>query len=261
LIRVATWNVNSVRTRIAHLLAWLKEAKPDVLLLQEIKCLAEGFPRMEVEDLGYNLAIVGQRSYNGVAILSRHPMSLEADRLPGAVDDEPARYVEALVQAAGKVLRVASIYVPNGNPIESDKFPYKLAWLGRLRDHARTLLALEEPLVLGGDYNVCPTDDDVYDPVGWKDDALCRPESRAAFRRIVNLGLTDAFRALHSEPHRYTFWDYQAGRWQKDEGLRIDHLLLSPQAADLLAAADIDRKPRNKEKPSDHTPVWCELEM
>ena len=188
-------------------------------------------------------------------------MTVEAERLPGFVEDEPARYVEALVQADGKVVRVASIYLPNGNPADSDKYPYKLAWLERLRGHAQGLLALEEPLVLGGDYNVCPTDDDVYDPIGWKDDALCRPESRAAFRRLVNLGFTDAFRALHSEPRRYTFWDYQAGRWQKDQGLRIDHLLLSPQAADRLTAAEIDKSPRHKDKPSDHTPVWCELEL
>ena len=261
LVRIASWNVNSVRTRIGHLLDWLREAKPDIALLQELKCQTEGFPRLEVEDLGYNLAIVGQKSYNGVAILSRHPMTVEAERLPGFADDEPARYVEALVQAAGKVLRVASIYVPNGNPSGSDKFPYKLAWLDRLREHAKGLLALEEVTVLGGDYNICPTDDDVYDPVGWQDDALCRPEARAAFRRLVNLGYTDAFRALHSEPHLYTFWDYQAGRWQKDEGLRIDHLLLSPQAADRLTAAEIDKTPRKKDKPSDHTPVWCELAL
>ena len=261
LIRIASWNVNSVRSRIGLVLGWLREARPDVVLLQEIKCQTEGFPRLEFEDLGYNLAIVGQKSYNGVAILSRHPMTVEAERLPGFVEDEPARYVEGLVQAEGKVVRVASIYLPNGNPADSDKYPYKLAWLERLRGHAQGLLALEEPLVLGGDYNICPTDDDVYDPIGWKDDALCRPESRAAFRRLVNLGFTDAFRALHSEPRRYTFWDYQAGRWQKDQGLRIDHLLLSPQAADRLTAAEIDKTPRHKDKPSDHTPVWCELEL
>jgi exodeoxyribonuclease-3 len=261
LIRVASWNINSVRMRIGHLMEWLRHGKPDVVLLQEIKCLTEGFPRLEVEDLGYNLAIVGQRSYNGVAILSRHPMTIEAERLPGFVDDEPARYVEAIIQTGRKILRVASLYAPNGNPTASDKFGYKLAWLDRLRAHVVSLLAHEEPVVLGGDYNVAPSDDDVYDPIGWKDDALCRPESRAAFRRIVHAGFTDAFRALHAQPHRYTFWDYQAGRWQKDEGLRIDHLLLSPQATDLLSAADIDREPRSKDKPSDHTPVWCDLEV
>jgi exodeoxyribonuclease III len=260
-IRVAAWNVNSVRSRIGHLTSWLRAGKPDLVLLQELKSLSDGFPRMEVEDLGYNLAIVGQKTYNGVAILSRHPMTVEAERLPGDDKDEHARYVEAVVEADGKVLRVASIYLPNGNPVDSDKYPYKLAWLDRLHDHARRLLAYEEVLVLGGDYNVAPTDDDVYDPIGWKDDALCRPQTRAKYRRLLNLGLVDAYRALHSEPHRYTFWDYQAGRWQKDEGLRIDHLLLSPQAADRLEAADIDRDPRKLEKPSDHTPVWCDLDL
>ncbi len=260
-VRVAAWNVNSVRSRIVHLAGWLKAVKPDVVLLQELKVMNEGFPRLEVEDLGYNLAIVGQKTYNGVAILSRHPMTVEATRLPGDDKDEHARYVEALIEAGGKVLRVASIYLPNGNPVDSDKFPYKLAFLDRLHDHAVKLLQYEEPLVLGGDYNVAPTDDDVYDPVSWKDDALCRPETRAKFRRLLNLGLVDAYRALHAEPNRYTFWDYQSGRWQKDEGLRIDHLLLSPQAADRLSDADIDRDPRKLEKPSDHTPVWCELEL
>ena len=218
-VRVATWNVNSVRSRIVHLADWLRKVKPDIVLLQELKVLNEGFPRMEVEDLGYNLAIVGQKTYNGVAILSRHPMTVEATRLPGDDKDEHARYVEALVQAEGKVLRVASLYLPNGNPVDSDKYPYKLSWMDRLHDHARRLLAYEEVLVLGGDYNVAPTDDDVYDPVAWQDDALCRPETRAKYRRLLNLGLVDAYRALHAEPNRYTFWDYQSGRWQKDEGL------------------------------------------
>lgn len=261
MIRVATWNVNSIRSRIGHLTKWLRATKPDVVLLQEIKVQSEGFPRMEVEDLGYNLAIVGQKTYNGVAILSRHKMTVEAERLPGDSKDDHARYVEAIVETGGKVLRVASIYLPNGNPADSDKFTYKLAWMKRLHDHAKALLAHEEVLVLGGDYNVIPTEDDVYDPVAWQDDALFRLETRTQFRRIVNLGYVDAFRALHSEPHRYTFWDYQSGRWQKDEGLRIDHLLLSPQAADRLSGSEIDRGPRKEEKPSDHTPVWCELDI
>jgi len=260
-IRVAAWNVNSIRSRIAHLTTWLRAGKPDVVLLQELKVPSDGFPRIEVEDLGYNLAIVGQKTYNGVAILSRHKMSIEAVRLPGDEGDEHARYVEALVETGGKVLRVASIYLPNGNPVESAKYPYKLAWLDRLHDHARNLLAFEEPLVLGGDYNVAPSDEDVYDPLGWKDDALCRPETRAKYRRLLNLGLVDAYRALNLEPRRYTFWDYQAGCWQNDQGLRIDHLLLSPQAADRLAGSNIDKEPRGLDKPSDHTPIWCDLDL
>lgn len=264
-MKIATFNVNSLRARIGNVLGWLEEAKPDVALLQEIKCTEAEFPRLEIEALGYNVGCVGQKTYNGVAILSRTRMSIERTSLPGNSDDEQARYLEAIIDVADgarwKALRVATIYLPNGNPVESEKFPYKLAWMKRLRAHAEGLLKLEEPTILGGDYNVIPRDVDVYDPAAWAEDALARPESRAHFRAIVNLGYTDAFQHLHPEGHRYTFWDYQAGRWQRDEGLRIDHLLLSPQAADCLEACEIDRGPRKKEKPSDHTPVWCELRL
>jgi exodeoxyribonuclease-3 len=264
-IKVATFNVNSLRARIGNVLSWLKNAQPDVALFQEIKCLDSELPRLEIEDLGYNFEAVGQKSYNGVAILSKRPFMVEARRLPGGDGDDHARYIEAVIDIADgkrhKALRVASIYLPNGNPVDTEKFSYKLAWLERLNEHARNLLALEEPLVLGGDYNVVPTDDDVYDPVGWANDALCRPESRAGFFRLLNLGYVDAFRALHSEPHQYTFWDYQAGRWPRDEGLRIDHLLLSPQAADSLDDCQIDKTPRKGDKPSDHTPIWCALDL
>jgi len=265
LVRIASWNVNSVKAHITNVLGWLRAAKPDAVLLQEIKTTDDAFPRLEIEDLGYNLAIVGQKTYNGVAILSKHPLSLELSALPGGDGDTQARYVEGVIEvprssgAGHEIVRVASIYLPNGNPADSDKFPYKLAWMDRLRARAQELLTLEEVLVLGGDYNVAPTDADVYDPEGWRDDALCRPESRGRFRSLLNLGYTDAFRALHAEPHMYSFWDYQGGAWQRDEGLRIDHLLLSPQAADRLQAAGIDREPRGADKPSDHTPVWCEL--
>jgi exodeoxyribonuclease-3 len=260
MIKIATWNVNSVRARLPNLLAWLESAAPDVVLLQEIKCLEENFPEMEIGDLGYNTAVVGQKSYNGVAILSKHPLAIEHRTLPGDESDEQARYIEALVECGERPVRVASIYLPNGNPIDTEKFPYKLGWMDRLVDHAQGLMDLDECFVLAGDYNVCPTGADVYDPVGWRDDALCHAETRRRFRTLVNLGLTDAFRTLHPEPHRYSFWDYQAGRWQKDEGVRIDHLLLSPQATDRLIEADIDKGPRGKPKASDHTPVWCTLE-
>jgi exodeoxyribonuclease III len=254
-MKIATWNVNSINMRIHHVMEWVKQANPDILLLQELKTTEEQFPGMGIEELGYNMAMVGQKSYNGVAILSKTPIEVEHTALPGDPSDVQARYVEAVT---GNV-RVASIYLPNGNPVGTEKFVYKLTWLDRLIAHAQSLLALEEAIVLGGDFNVCPTDQDVYNPKGFADDALCRPESRLHFRALCHLGYTDALRALHSEIGLYTYWDYQAGRWNRDEGLRIDHLLLSPQAADRLIAADVDRRPRGMEKPSDHTPVWCEL--
>jgi exodeoxyribonuclease III len=254
-VKIASWNVNSIKVRLPNVLAWIESAQPDVLCLQETKCLAADFPQLDFKGLGYHVECVGQRTYNGVALLSKLPPRDVLAWLPGNPADEQARYVEATIGD----LRIASIYLPNGNPVESEKYPYKLAWMERLIDRAAELLTLEVPFVLAGDFNICPTDQDVYDPVGWREDALCRPESRARFRRLMNLGLTDAFRVYHAEPHLYTFWDYQAGCWNRDEGLRIDHLLLSPQAADRLCACDIDKSPRGKEKASDHTPIWCEV--
>jgi len=252
---VATWNVNSIKARLPNALEWLGAASPDVVLLQELKCQDDGFPRLEIEGLGYHAEVLGQKSYNGVAILSKEPITDVLRGLPGNPEDEQARYIEGTTFG----LRVASIYLPNGNPIASEKFPYKLAWMDRLISHARDLKAQEETTVLGGDYNVVPSDEDVYSPEDFADDALCQPESRNRFRQILNLGYTEAYRALHHEPNRYSFWDYQGGAWQKDHGVRIDHLLLSPQAADRLEECDIDRKPRGKQKASDHTPVWCRL--
>lgn len=258
-MKIATFNVNSLKVRMENLKVWLKEADPDVVCLQETKSTDETFPRAELEDLGYNLAIHGQKTYNGVALISKHPLEDVRIGLPGDDSDEQARYIEAVISAGDTVLRVASIYLPNGNPVDTEKFPYKLRWMERLKAHAAELLTYEEPLVLAGDYNVIPTADDVYDEKAWEGDALTQPQSRAALREIINLGFTDAFRACHNEPHRYTFWDYQAGRWQKGQGIRIDHLLLSPQAADRLTACDIDIAPRGREKPSDHTPIWAKL--
>ena len=255
--RIATWNVNSVRARLPRVLEWLAEAEPDIVLVQEIKATEETFPRLEIEDLGYNIAIRGQKNFNGVAILAKWPIEDVLTELPGDASDEQARYIEAFVGD----LRVASIYLPNGNPAPGEKFDYKLAWMERLNAHVRDLLTHgDEAIVLGGDYNVIPADEDCYDPPAWQDDALARPESRRLFRALIHLGLTDAFRALNPEPNVYSFWDYQRGAWQKDFGIRIDHLLLSPHAADRLSASGIDKKPRGREKASDHTPVWCEID-
>jgi exodeoxyribonuclease-3 len=255
-IKIATWNVNSIKARLPHLLAWLREHTPDAVLLQETKVADEAFPSLEIGDLGYNIAAVGQKAYNGVAVLSKGPIEILARALPGRADDAQARYLEVFTGG----LRLVSLYAPNGNPASTAKFDFKLDWLDRLYQHTRELLASEDPFVLGGDFNVVPEDIDVYDPVGWKGDALCRPESRAGFRKILHLGLTDAIRALSSEPHRFTWWDYRAGAFAADHGLRIDHLLLSPQGADRLLAADVDRTPRAWDRASDHAPVWCELQ-
>jgi len=260
-MKIATWNVNSVKARLETVVAWLKEAAPDVVCFQEIKSTDETFPAAAFEELGYNCAVHGQKTYNGVAILSKRPLEDVTPRLPGGDGDDHARYIEAVVPGDRGIVRVASIYAPNGNPIGTEKFSYKLKWLERLANHAGGLLKSEEPIVLMGDYNVIPENDDCWDPKAWLGDALFQPESRAALRRVEYLGYTDAFRACHAETHQYTFWDYQSGAWQKDHGIRIDHILLSPQAADRLKACAIDKQVRGRDKPSDHVPVWCELDV
>lgn len=253
-LRIATWNVNSVKARLGHLLTWLDTAKPDVVLLQETKCVDGEFPCLELQSSGWHVALRGQKTYNGVAVLSRLPITEEVRELAG--DGGEARYIEAKL-ANG--VRVASIYVPMGQSTESDRFPFKLAFLDSVRQRAESLLTMEEPFVLGGDYNVAPEEGDVFDVAAMEGQVLFHPEERRRFRRMLYLGLTDAYRALNPEPHRFSWWDYRAGAWQRDQGLRIDHLLLSPQAADRLVASDIDKTPRALDKCSDHTPVWCEL--
>mgnify|MGYP001432924476 CR=1 FL=1 len=258
-MKIATWNINGIKARHEALTAWLKSAAPDVVCLQEIKSVEEGFPSEHFSDLGYRSAVHGQKGFNGVAILSRIPLEDVKRGLPGEPTDVQSRFIEAVVSGPAGIMRVASIYLPNGNPIGTDKFAYKLAWMRRLTAYTQELLALEEPLVLAGDYNVIAEPIDASNPGQWLEDALYQPESRTAFRKLLNLGLTDAIRACETGSHVYTFWDYQAGAWQKDNGIRIDHLLLSPQAADRLAAAGIDKQVRGGEKPSDHVPVWVEL--
>jgi exodeoxyribonuclease-3 len=257
-MQVATWNVNSVKQRLDGLLGWLSERQPDVVCLQETKCIDEAFPREAFEGLGYNVAVHGQKAFNGVAILSKFPFDDVTPRLPGDSEDDHARFIEAVISTPA-VVRIASIYLPNGNPPNGDKYSYKLKWMDRLIHYARERLALAEPLVLAGDYNVIPTAADARHPEHWVTDALFLPQTRARFRALCNLGLTDAVRAGSDEGGLFTFWDYQAGSWQKNNGIRIDHLLLSPEAADRLVRVDIDRHVRAWEKPSDHVPVVAEL--
>lgn len=261
-MRIATWNVNSVKQRLDHLLTVLKDVAPDVICLQELKCQDEAFPRAEVEAAGYHVETHGQKAYNGVALISKLPLDEVRRGLPGDEADEQARYMEGVVTAEGGArVRVASIYLPNGNPAPGPKYDYKLAWMARLEARARELLGLEEPLVLAGDYNVIPTPQDAANPEAWARDALFLPRSREAFRGLVHLGLTDAVRACDERPGLYTFWDYQAGSWSRNDGIRIDHLLLSPRAADRLKGTAIHKGTRGWEKPSDHVPVSVELDM
>ncbi len=255
MLTIASWNVNSIRARLPLLLTWLREKNPDIVLLQETKIIDDQFPREEIEDLNYNIATSGQKSYNGVAILSKFPIEDITRGLSGFEDDQ-ARYIEAV---AGGV-RVASVYVPNGSEVDSPKFDYKLAFLHHLYEHTQELLTYDEPLIFGGDFNIAPSDDDVYDPQAWHEKILCSTPEREALRTLINLGLTDGLRALHpNETSLYTWWDYQGRGWRANQGLRIDHFLLSSQAADRLSSATIDRDMRGAAKTSDHAPIRCQL--
>jgi exodeoxyribonuclease III len=260
-VRIATWNVNSIKQRIDSARTWLTATAPDIVCLQETKCPDEAFPRLEFEGLGYNVAVHGQKAFNGVAILSKFKFDEVTSGLPGDDSDDHARFIEAVISTADGALRVASLYLPNGNPPQTDKYSYKIGWMKRLSTYARERLAHEEPLILAGDYNVIPTADDAKNPQIWVGDALFLPRTHDEFRGLINLGLTDAIRAASDDAGLYTFWDYQAGAWQKNNGIRIDHLLLSPQAADRLSSVGIDKHVRSWEKPSDHVPVWVELDI
>ncbi len=257
-MKIATFNINGIKARITALCDWLDEAQADVVLLQEIKSVDEAFPREVFEDRGYTVETHGQKGFNGVAILSKLPLEDVARGLPGDETDEQARWIEATVMGDTAV-RVCGLYLPNGNPAPGPKYDYKLDWMARMQARAGTLLAQEEPFLMAGDYNVIPQDEDAKHPDRWQEDALARPESRAAYRRILNMGFTDAFRARHAGPGHYTFWDYQAGAWNRGDGIRIDHFLLSPGCADLLEDCQIDAEIRGREKPSDHVPVWVRL--
>ena len=257
-MKIASFNINGIKARIEALPRWLEAARPDVVCLQEIKSQDESFPRELFEDMGYRVETHGQKSFNGVAILSKLPLEDVTRGLPGDEGDEQARWIEATVIGA-RAVRVCGLYLPNGNPAPGPKFDYKLGWMARMEARVKALLVTEEPVIFLGDYNVIPQPQDAAKPEAWVEDALFRPESRAAFRRLVNLGLTDAIRTRDPRPGIYTFWDYQANSWERGNGIRIDHLLLSPQAADLLEEAGIDKDTRAGDKPSDHVPVWVDL--
>ena len=255
-MKIATWNINGVKARLQTAKDWLEQSKPDIACFQEIKSVDENFPREEFESLGYNLVTHGQKSFNGVAILSRLPFDEVNLGLPGNEEDEQARFIECVVSTKKGAVRVISLYLPNGNPVEEDrKFGYKLRWMDRLEAWAKQRLELEEPLILAGDYNVIPMPTDCRNVKTWEGDALYRPESRSAFRRLSNLGFTDALRSVTDAPETFTFWDYQAGAWQKNNGIRIDHLMCSPEATNYLVGVDVEKHVRGWEKPSDHVPV------
>ena len=259
-MKIASWNINGIKARLDVVIAWLKEASPDVVCLQEIKSVDENFPTEPFSELGYNIETHGQKSFNGVAILSKRPIEDIMRRLPGDDADEQARYIECLIpNDSGRMIRIASLYLPNGNPVESEKYPYKLQWMERLWAHARARLEEEEPFIMAGDYNIIPESIDATNPKMWENDALFLPKSRQAYRKILNLGFTEAYRNCDTSAGRYSFWDFQAGAWQKNNGIRIDHLLLSPYASDMLISSGIDKDVRGWEKPSDHVPVWIKL--
>ena len=257
-MKLATFNINGIKARVDALPAWLATAAPDVVCLQEIKSVDDAFPREVFEAMGYRVETHGQKGFNGVAILSKLPLTDIRRGLPGDEADEQARWIEAVVTGA-RPLRICGLYLPNGNPAPGPKYDYKLAWMARMETRVRDLLAAEEPFVCLGDYNVIPQALDAAKPENWVTDALYLPASRQAYRRMLHLGLTEAIRIRDASPGVYTFWDYQAVAWERNNGIRIDHLLLSPQAADRLEDAGIDKAVRGGDKPSDHVPVWVTL--
>lgn len=261
-MKIVTWNINGIRARIEVLLQWLREEKPEVVLLQEIKSVEETFPVSPLEDEGYNVYLHGQKGFNGVAFLSKKPLEDVVRGLSGDDSDEQARWIEATLVGSEKSVRLCNLYLPNGNPVPGEKYTYKLSWMERLYQRTRELLELEEPVLLAGDFNVIPSTIDAKDISRWTDDALYLPQSRAAFRKILNLGYMDAFRTLHPEQQNaFTFWDYTANAWEKDNGIRIDHVLLNSYATDIFKDCFIQKSVRAWEKPSDHVPVWCDLEI
>jgi len=259
-MKIATWNVNSVRTRIANILDWIKKENPDILCLQEIKVINDSFPREVFEDLGYNLIINGQKSYNGVATLSKYLIEDSIVKIP-LYEDDQARYIETILSVNSQVMRIINIYLPNGNPYPGEKFDYKIEWMRALRNHIKSLNIRDELFILLGDFNVIPEYLDAYDAEKWIDDALFTIQTRKEFRKIVDLGLTDTYRSLYPNARDFTFWDYQRGAWQKNQGIRIDHMLTSPLLIDRVNNIFIDKNERDKNKPSDHVPIVMEVDL
>ena len=260
-MRIATWNVNSVRQRLDSLVAWLGERQPDVVCLQEVKCETNAFPREPFEALGYNVAVHGQKTFNGVALLSKYKFDEVAPGLGGDEADVQARFLEACISTRTGSMRVISLYLQNGNPPASEKYTYKLGWMDRLIAFSLERLKLEEPVLLCGDFNVIPAPVDAKRPQAWVNDALFLPATREKYRSLIDLGLSDALRTVSDAGELYTFWDYTAGAWQKNDGIRIDHVLMSPQATDRLITAGVDKHVRGWEKPSDHVPVYVDLDI
>ena len=259
-ISIATWNVNSIKARLPNVVEWLRNAKPDVVLLQELKCLEEAFPKMEIEDCGYNVAAHGQKTYNGVAILSKFPIEDVTRNIP-EFEDDAARYIEGVISVGGGAIRVASVYVPNGQEPGSEKFQYKMRFFEKLHHHLKTLRDYDEKILIGGDYNCAPEDIDVYDPKSLRGTTCFHPDEQAHMRKLFNLGYADVYRKLHPHKHEFSWWDYRAGAFNYNKGMRIDHILANPKAADSMVGCVIDAEPRGHEKASDHTPVVCTLEL
>ena len=260
-MKIATFNINGIKARLPALLDWLNETKPDVAMLQEIKSVDELFPRDEIEALGYEVHTHGMKGFNGVAILSKYPLEDIMRGLPGDEEDIQTRYIEATIVGENETLRICNLYLPNGNPTPGPKYDYKLNWMERLYKRTCTLIELEEPFLLAGDFNIIPQAEDCWDTTPWENDAAYLPQSRTAYRKILNLGLTDAFQVKNKSAMNYTFWDYQAGAWNKNNGIRIDHFLLSSSCTDMLVDCQADREYRSRDKPSDHIPLWVELKI
>lgn len=261
MLKISSWNVNSIKSRLPNAIEWIQKENPDVLLLQEIKCINENFPKEPFEDLGYNIALHGQKTFNGVAILSKHPLEDVQIQFPDIPNNDQARYIEAVISMNQKAIRIASVYVPNGQELSSDKYEYKKNFFAALNEHYKKLLSYNEPLILGGDFNVALENIDTYSVKEWEDTVLFHKDIRLVMNKFLNLGMFDLFRLKHPHSHQYSWWDYRQGAWHKNKGLRIDYLLGSAEIVDILQTCEIDSDPRSKDKPSDHAPVICELNI